>query len=61
MAVTGESPSHSSFSSSAKVIQSFAHIRGGGGREVEQKTNDIMFANLINSYVIYGQTNRLHG
>lgn len=54
--VTGESLSHNSFSSSAKVIHSFAHTRRG---EVEQKTKYRMFAKVINSYIIHAQTNGL--
>lgn len=50
VSVTGDSLSHIS-SSFAKVIHSIAHIIS--------KPSDIMFANLTNGYVIYGQTNGL--
>lgn len=55
VAVTGESLSHSS--PSAKVINSFAHKMGV--RKWDENTNDMVFVNLISSYVIYGQTNGL--
>lgn len=56
VAVTGESLSHSSLSSSARVIHSFAHRMGVGGGAKTQMT---LYLLMLGSYVIYAETNGL--